>query len=328
MNRFFDFSPSVWDYFQKIDRRFSSQSAISPQPGPVEPHLPHLPGIRAVIWDVYGTLCGADAGDLDKTLTQRDLLRSVANATITEFKLDKPLASLYPDSPADLALSNLYLQLIHQSHENSKTNGIDYPEVVIENIWLTILQDCSRACYDYKHLENEPAKDTAYRLAYFFDAKTQHTFLYQGINQCLKKLKNAGMIQGIISNAQFYTPVNLRRLLRLAEQKDNLELNEYFDDNLIFFSYELGYSKPNTKAFQQALDNLYTRGIAPDQICYVGNDMLKDIWPAMNLGMHAILFAADRNQLSLHRDDPRCQNLTPSAIVTTPNQIVDILYGK
>jgi len=325
MERFFDFPPSLWEYFQQVDGRLAARTVVSAQSGPLEPYWGDLHGIRAVLWDVYGTLCGAAVGDLEQSLVQEGRLQSAARATIAEFELGEALARLYPDTPGDLALRDRYLELIGQSHKHSEAAGVEYPEVVIENIWLTILRDCCGKGYQPFH--DEPIMNTAYRIAYFFDAQFQQMFLYQGINKCLRGLKNAGIIQGIISNAQFYTPIHLRRLLRLAEQNRNLELDEFFSEGLMFFSYELGYSKPNTAAFQQARDKLGLEGIAQHEICYIGNDMLKDIRPALSVGMRAVLFAGDQDQVVSRRDDERCKDLAASAVVTEPSQITDILLG-
>jgi len=284
-----------------------------------------LSGVRAVFWDVYGTLCGVSVGDLQQTLEYGDRLAQAAGAAIEEFGLAPALTQLYPDRSADIALRDRYLELIAESHERSRGTGIEYPEVVIEQIWQWILADCRQVGYETGY--DEPLLDTAYRSAFFFDASIQHNYLYPGIADCLTKLSEAHLVQGIISNAQFYTPIQLRRLLREELQRDNIELEDFFDASLVFFSYELGYSKPNPGAFQKANRILEQQGVKPAEIVYIGNDMLNDVWAAAQAGWQTIFFAADQTQTMLRNDEPNCTQLQPDAVVTKAESIIQMLTG-
>lgn len=330
MKRFFDFPPSLWAYFRDVDARFVSkappQGVTSPQPPPITPYVDNLPAIRAVLWDVYGTLFGTGVGDLERSLQYEDRLLTAAHAAVEEFLLAEPLQKLYPQQPPDAALRDRYLQLIAESHQHSLAQNIDYPEVLIECIWETILQECSAT--GYQSPWDEPTLHTAYRCAYFFDANLQSNYLFAGIVSCLFDLKNTGLLQGIISNAQFYTPIQLRRLLRVELKRDDFDLAEVFCEPLIFLSYELGCSKPNSHAFRRATDVLAENDIAPKQILYVGNDMLNDVFAARQVGFTAALFAADNHQTALRRDDPRCRDLRPHAVFTDASQIAPALLGN
>ncbi len=48
----------------------------------------------------------------------------------------------------------------------------------------------------------------------------------------------------------------------------------------------------------------------------MGNDMLNDIWAAGRQGMRTVFFAGDPSQSLLRRDEVRCQNLKPDAVIT------------
>jgi putative hydrolase of the HAD superfamily len=323
MERFFDYPASLWAYFHDVDRRFTESGNISPKPCPVDTYGDNLGNVRAVLWDVYGTLCGVGLGDLEKSLQDLQRLQIAAQATINEFSLEPALTQLYPQQSPAQALRDRYLQLIDESHQRSLLAGVEYPEVVIENIWENILHDCCRA--GYQPPCPEESIYTAYRWAYFFDVSIQKTYFYPGIMECLLALKQAGIVQGIISNAQFYTPLHLRRLFRIAQKQDNFALEDIFTDTLVFFSYELGCSKPNPKAFIQALDVLDTMGFAPRDILYIGNDMLNDIWTAAQYKLRTALFAADSTQTNLRPDAPCCAQLKPDAIVTDPASIPQLI---
>jgi len=328
MQRFFDFQESFNHYYQRLEQRFTVPYEISLTPAQIPsayktPGTADLSSIGAVLWDIYGTLCGMDLGDLDKTLEHDEHLLRAAQATIAEFSLEESLMRMEPDQPSENTLRDLYLQMIDDSHLRSLAEGTKYPEVLIEQIWLQILLECTE--HGLQLPQNEPPLHTAYRCTCFFDWSLQHIYLYPHAGEALETLKKAGIIQGIISNAQFYTPLHLRRLLRGDRGRDNLELEDYFSEPAVLFSYEMGFSKPNPGAFRRALAFLHQQGIAPEQVLFIGNDMLKDIWAAAQCGMKTMLFAGDSRQTVLRDDEPLCRDLQPDAVVTDMNQIAELI---
>lgn len=328
MKRFFDFSPALWDYFQELDRRFGKANEadeLFPSPAEVACYGMDLSGIRVVLWDVYGTLCGVELGDLEKTLEDDERLLAAAKAIIGEFSLQEPLKRMRPDQLCEITLRDLYRQMIEDSHLRSLATGVEYPEVVIEQIWLAILQVCVEN--GLAPPENEPPLHTAYRWAYFFDWSVQRNYLYRGVGATLSRLKQAGLIQGIISNGQFYTPLQLRRLLREDLDKSDLELEEYFSEPLVLFSYEMGFSKPNPRVFSRALEVIKRQGIAPEEILYVGNDMLNDIWAASRWGIRTVLFVGDSRQTALRKEEARCRDLQPDGVVSELGRIAELILG-
>jgi putative hydrolase of the HAD superfamily len=70
-----------------------------------------------------------------------------------------------------------------------------------------------------------------------------------------------------------------------------------------------------------AAEKLYSKGIQPVAVLYVGNDMLNDIYPANAIGFQTALFAGDRRSLRLRKDDPRCAALSPDLVVTDLGQL-------
>ncbi|MBN1765751.1 MAG: HAD hydrolase-like protein [Sedimentisphaerales bacterium] len=323
MKRFFDFPDTLWQYFQDMDRRFKMPDDCTVTPAEIDYTQADLSDIRVILWDIYGTLCGVDVGDLEKTLEHSERVVKAAAVMVEKFNLARPLQKIHDDQPPEKNLADLYLQLIADSHLRSREAGIEYPEVEIEQIWILIIEKL--LSHGLIIAEEEPRLYTAYRWAYFFEYSLQRIFLYPQVDAALEALKQAGIIQGIISNAQFYTPLHLRRLLRNSSPHKDLELEDYFHPSLVYFSYELGFSKPNPGAFLRALDFLKKQGIEPHEILYVGNDMLNDIWAAAQLGIITLLFAGDASQTTLRQEDPRCRALKPHAIAITMNQIVEMV---
>ncbi len=137
-----------------------------------------------------------------------------------------------------------------------------------------------------------------------------------GAMSLLDTLKRAGIMTGIISNAQFYTPLIFEALLG----KNVQELG--FDADLCAWSWRAGAAKPSLKMFRQVdhvLGNKY--GIPHESILYAGNDMLKDIMPARSLNWKTALFAGDRRSLRLREDDPKVKDIKPWCIITKLEQL-------
>ncbi len=124
--------------------------------------------------------------------------------------------------------------------------------------------------------------------------------LFPGVVEALDALKSKNIVIGILSNAQFYTPIDLTLLIRETCNEKYDDFNELFDSDLTFFSYEYGVAKPNQLLFRRLYDALYEYQILPSQTVFVGNDLLLDIKPAMEVGMKTALFSGDRESTFLH----------------------------
>jgi putative hydrolase of the HAD superfamily len=124
---------------------------------------------------------------------------------------------------------------------------------------------------------------------------------------------------GIISNAQFYTPLLFQWFLR--KELDDLGFNH----ELLFFSYRFGYAKPSQLLFTMARERLEAWGILPGQVLYVGNDILNDILPAQNTGFHTALFAGDARSLRMREDDPHCTHTRPDLVITDLIQLIEYI---
>ena len=99
--------------------------------------------------------------------------------------------------------------------------------------------------------------------------------LVPGIRTLLNELRDAGTIQGVVSN----WPPSLKAFL------DHHDLRRYF--SVVIGSGECGVAKPNPAIFLQALAAL---GVSPGDCIYVGDNRKQDIEPAEMLGMDVIHF--------------------------------------
>jgi putative hydrolase of the HAD superfamily len=137
--------------------------------------------------------------------------------------------------------------------------------------------------------------------------------------ELLLECKNSKLLLGIISNAQFYTPYLFKWLLG----SDMSDLG--FHDDLIIFSYKFGYAKPSAFLFQLAAERLKDMNVQKNSVLYIGNDMLKDIYPAKKIGFKTALFAGDSRSLRLREDDQKCKNLSADIILTDLIQLLGFM---
>lgn len=114
--------------------------------------------------------------------------------------------------------------------------------------------------------------------------KKQKLYLFDDSREVIIRLKKEGYKVAIISNIY-----SLSGELAKKELKDFLALFDF-----IAFSYEFGISKPNLNIFNVTLDKL---NVKPEEAVMVGNKIDKDIAPAKELGMRAILIDRARQNL-------------------------------
>ena len=73
--------------------------------------------------------------------------------------------------------------------------------------------------------------------------------------------------------------------------------------------------------YHAAVQRLAKMEIMPDEVLYVGNDMLNDIMPAQHVGFKTALFAGDKRSLRWRANDLRVDEIEPEIIVTDLSQI-------
>jgi len=144
----------------------------------------------------------------------------------------------------------------------------------------------------------------------------------------LIQIRCLGLRQGIISNAQFYTPITINELLIKSGSERSDPFKDLFDQKLVFFSYKFGRAKPDSFLFEQAKYHLMQLGIYPSNVVYVGNDVAKDMIPARNAGFKCVLFAGDENSLTLGKDQPECREFEPDAIIETIPQLLNLIVSN
>ena len=311
---------SIEEYALRQSKRRFRRRKYEVVPARVTARIPRIEGAGAVLWDIYGTLLALSVGDLESALARKDTMREAFKLTIREFGFRKFLDG----DPSD-TLMEQYFREIEKTHLRKSSRGAFSPEVRIERIWLRIMRKLSLQGYKPGPRGDGIDLDFALKAAYFFDDVYQTKTLYPDARRTLAGIKKHGLKQGIISNAQFYTPIALRMLLGREGLRGADPFGRLFDRRLVFFSYRLGVSKPNPLAFELARDRLQAKGIEPKRVLYVGNDVLNDMLPARRVGFKSVLFAGDKESLTLRKDRPECAGFKPDAVIKSLPQLLQII---
>lgn len=284
--------------------------------------------VRAVICDVYGTMVNYWKPGFEDKPTREKLLLSSFKQLIDRFLLEPYLLKMNPEETPAKTLSDLYHGLISLSHQNSTKNGVEYPEVKIEKVWELILMMFKRHGYQpTAHIQVEE-KDISRCFAYTYNFLSLGRQLYPGVVEALQKLKASNIMVGILSNAQFYTPIDLTLMIRDQSNEKIEDYLELFDIDLTFYSYEYGFSKPNQLLFRRLFDALYEYNILPEQTVMLGNDLLVDIAPAKAAGMKTALFTGDEFSFFTHEEKDIVPDIVFDQWVEIPEKISFYAEGR
>ncbi|MBF0429781.1 MAG: HAD family hydrolase [Fibrobacteria bacterium] len=272
-----------------------------------------LTKLKAILFDVYGTILISSSGDVGGLHNVEDnIIKALLEAGI-HFKSKEPNTGLGKE------IFEAYCNIIAQMHQEAKENNVLCPEVVIEEVWTTLLQ-----LLQQNNTISSASDINIKELAVIFEFLCNPTFPMPGFKDTLNKLTTHKFTLGIISNAQFFTPMLLHFFLgsRPFLQEENLP---FFDNRLLKYSYLERKAKPDIGIFAEVRDSLSNYHILPEEVLFVGNDMLKDIYPAHQVNFKTALFAGDKRSLRLRRSEPRVMGLTPDITITSLSQITDIL---
>ena len=297
---------------------------LEPETTDVEPSLPPPLPVRAVIFDVYGTLFVSGSGDIS-------LSRRHRSASPFERALE---AVGVRDPDAARQAQKAYFGAIERSHAQSRSAGVDCPEVDVRRIWEEVLGQLEKRGFDVgegkrtvRGGEGHPqsprgSERRIAELAIAYENEANPVWPMRHCRSALSHLASAGYLMGIVSNAQFFTPLLFdAHLGRSLEQLG-------FSTDLCVWSFAERVAKPSPRLFGRLTEALRREyRLAPNQAIFVGNDMLNDIAAAEGAGLQTCLFAGDRRSLRLRQDHPECRDLRPAAVATDLEQLKTLLPG-
>ena len=286
-----------------VDGILHHRTEMHPVETHVEPRLQQLPGMKAVVFDIYGTLVISGSGDVGSADTVgRD---SFVRQTLVEAGLLGKLVSV-PNADS-------LQQKIQQLNRERCDSSCPKPEVDIVEVWRQVLAE-------HGWLASPPEIEMVVKLATRYEALANPTWPMPNAADVLRQLKQAKFSMGIVSNAQIFTPCLVNNLLGEAHLAGG-----GFDLDLCVFSNRYRQAKPGPRLFEVLRLGLSSRGILPNETIYVGNDMLNDIWAAAQAGLRTAWFAGDQRSCRPRQDDTRCQGVTPDLVLTNLMQLPECL---
>ena len=326
--------------YLRIVKKFSQPQ--TPLPTDMVSKLRCLKEIKAVFFDIYGTLFISCSGDIGVPLpglgrtptagphqeTPKSHLAGVLGKRFFELFFEglnqssSPLAErlvglqtrtedIYPLC-GQLLMESFRTQ-VRKFHQSKKQEGFPWPEVDVRQIWQSLLGESHIAANGNDRLIDQWAIE--------YEVRINPVWPMPNANDCIDQLGSAKLTLGIISNAQFYTPLLFPALL--DKQLEDLEIAS----EMQYYSYRCGRAKPDLWMYQRASEALAQIGIIPSQTLYVGNDMRNDILPASQIGFRTALVATDRRSLRLREGDPSVAHITPDIVVTNLSDVVDCVLG-
>jgi putative hydrolase of the HAD superfamily len=262
--------------------------------------LEKLIGIKAVIFDVYGTLVISGSGDVGSAdETDRGEPLSAALAAVGIAAADA----------SDVSIDVLHEE-IRRANQQRQSAACPKPEVDIVDVWRRTLSRCGIASVTTAQVN---------RLAAEYEARANPTWPMPGASELLRTLRARGLKLGIVSNAQQFT------IPLVEELGGTFGVDSVFDRNLCVFSCRYRHAKPSPRLFDVLCQGLHQIGIAPSQAVYVGNDRLNDVWSAARAGLRTAWFVGDRRSLRAREDDPRVADLPHDLVLAHLDQLVDCL---
>ncbi len=249
----------------------------------------------AVAVDVYGTLLASFAGEPGPAAEWVDGGDSGA-------------------FPHDMA--ERLRKIVDDDHAAARKQGIPWPEVDGPSVFARALgfdiENGARACVAWECSVNKCRA-------------------MPGAADFLSACRDRAAPLGIVSNAQFYTPMFIEAAFGAplgtaplgtepgASQPAGTELESGlgFEDELAMWSFRTGRAKPDRWMFDELAARLERRGIPRGRILYIGNDALNDCATAGEAGLMTALFAGDSRSFKPRLEDPRVSAWPPMTIAVS-----------
>ncbi|HEY7311585.1 MAG TPA: HAD family hydrolase [Gemmataceae bacterium] len=285
-----------------------------------KPHLVPLPQVRAVLWNVYGTLLRIAGGELWFEHPQAFVMSVALDKTIQEYKMWASM-SRKPGQPADY-MKQLYTQVLTE-HRAVPGGTEKYPEVASDRVWEALIKKLFQKDYKFDAGFFGSLNEFSRKVAYFFHASLQGTTCYDEAALALRRVAEKGLKQGLLADGQCFTRLQLQR--GLTAQDSDAGLDKLLDKDLIVLSYEIRGRKPSERLFRQIAAALNQQGLAPNQVLHVGTSIQRDLVPARRLGMRTALFAGDRTSLQASAEQLKEAVSRPDVLLTELSQIAEIV---
>ncbi|MEY2725497.1 MAG: hypothetical protein RLZZ458_1364 [Planctomycetota bacterium] len=314
---------SLAEYADALDaRRLIWPQVPPPVPVAATPSIRPLPGIRAVLWDVYGTLLRISEGRFTLLPTEEIRLQIALDKTIHEFNMWNHMYR--KPGPPWQSMIGVYRSTIERLQMRASARG-DFTEVNLVDVWLALTEKLFEKNYIIDEEQYGDVGEFAEKVAYFFHSSLQGLEARPGSAAALADVSGRGLLQGLLADAQPFTFVQFLR--EVAADGPLPPLYELFTPSTLLFSTAFGIRKPSRGLFQKAVDQLRGEGIRSEEILHISCRLMTDLVPAKAVGMKTALLVTERSGLELSMDVLKAPETRPDRLLTDLSQISSVIAG-
>ncbi len=303
------------------ERQLRWPAAPKSEPAKATPYLKPLTAIKAVSWNVYGTLLRIADGDLLFQHPQAIRMEVALDKTIQEFNMWNSMTRK-PGKPWEYMLQKYVHALEEQQMASSGRMG-DKVEVNSAKLWLKLIGMLDKKDYEYDTSIYGDMEAFSEKVAYFFHSALQGVEAAPNAHAALSAVAGVGLRQALLADAQPFTVAQLIRALR--EQGPVAAVDSLFQPALHTFSYLEGVRKPARTLFLRAMDRFNKLGLEPENILYVSSRVRGDLAIAKSLGMRTALYAAEKLGLQADSEDMKDHHLKPDRLLTDLVQVRELI---
>lgn len=295
-------------------------------PRPPEPVVPKatpfvksIVGLRAIIWNVYGTLLNIADGELLHLVDDPLRMEVALDKTVQEFNMWN---SMYrkPGAPWELMFQQ-YKPLLEDLRLTGKVQRGESPEVDSSRLWKVLVERLLQKNHTWDAAIYGDLEDYSEKIAYFFHAALQGCEAAPEAKDAILECHELGLLQGLAGDGQAFTLSHANRLLDPGRKTI---LSQCLASGCTSFSYEVGARAPNSRVYERCLEVLREFGVQSDQILVVSSRLVEDLAPAKQLGLWTALYAGNKYSLRATSQQVRDPELKPDRILTRLGQIRQI----
>ena len=302
------------NYWKPIRDFLDQIEALQPIDTGVEKQIGRNNNVKACVFDVYGTLLISASGDIDQAEFSDKALRFAFEQA--DMKLDVP-EEKRPEILEKMLQG--FKETVKRTHREKQNEGIPFPEVDFVKMWEQVLEK-----YAVEGIIQSYSESKLKLFTFSFELVSNKLYPMPYMHKVLYELKQQGLPLGIVSNAQFFTPMLMNYFLN----DELIETTQIpgFENELVLYSYLIGRSKPDVNLFNELKYILWNKyGIKAEETLYIGNDMYNDIYPSNKAGFQTVLFAGDKRSLRWRKNIDEVQHIQPDHIITDLRDVLSIV---
>jgi FMN phosphatase YigB (HAD superfamily) len=312
---------SLAEYADLLDgRKLMWPKVPAPKPVSATPSAKLLPGIRAVLWDVYGTLLRVSDGRFTLFPDEEARLQIALDKTIHEFNMWNHMYR--KPGPPWQSIIGLYKNTIERQAMQAAARG-DFTEVNLVHTWGALIMKLFEKEYSYDEGQYGDLDEFSEKVAYFFHSCLQATEARSGAALAMSDIAASGLTQGFLSDGQSFTLVQTLRAL--SKQGELPPLYQLFRPQSLILSYDTGVRKPSKSLFTEAVQQLRSLGVQPQETLHISCRLSTDLVPARAAGMKTALLVAEKSGLEVSSDVLKDPATRPDRLVTDLSQLRGVL---